>query len=207
MGVDPGRPWRYLWIDLGFWTLGGLLVTAWNAPNAYFTMVVKAVHQHGGVLDKFVGDAALAVFGLAECENASEDALRATLEIQEGLEELNRELGAEGYPTLRNGNGIHFGQVVAGNIGSEERLEYTVIGDAVNTASRLQDLTKEIPTTVAVSGETYERIESETRETLCYVGSCSLKGKSDEIPVYGLAREVEAAGDGKTGNDSSGGRT
>ncbi len=177
-----------------------------NILNAYFTMVVKAVHRHGGVLDKFVGDAALAVFGLAECENPSEDALRATLEIQRGLEELNRRFEAEGYPRVRNGNGIHFGPVVAGNIGSEERLEYTVIGDAVNTASRLQDLTKEIPSTVAVSGETYERVGTQTRSELQYVGSCALKGKSEAVPVYGLTREVLAAGDEHSREDSPGGQ-
>ena len=175
--------------------------------NAYFTMVVKAVHQHGGILDKFVGDAALAVFGLAGCENPSEDALRATLEIQEGLEELNVRFEAEGRPTLRNGNGIHFGPVVAGNIGSEERLEYTVIGDAVNTASRLQALTKEIPSTVAVSDEIYQRVGSEVRPKLRYVGSCNLKGKAEAVPVYGLTSEMETAADDGTCGDSPGGNT
>ena len=111
--------------------------------NEYFTMVVSTVHRHGGVVDKFIGDAAMAVFGLDGNEEMCDQALRSAFDGHRGLVGLNRDLVSRGLPEVRLGIGVHFGAAVAINIGSEERLEYTVIGDSVNTASRLESLTKE----------------------------------------------------------------
>ncbi len=160
--------------------------------NEYFSMVVETVHRHGGVLDKFIGDAAMAVFGLDEGGNACEDAVQTAFEIRQGLEVLNRRFAARGLPEVRNGVGVHFGVVVAGNIGCEQRLEYTVIGDAVNTASRLESLTKELPSVIAISETVYERLGVELRDGLIFVGEHDLKGKSGKIPVYGLSQKTAA---------------
>ncbi len=155
--------------------------------NDYFTMVVDQVHGHDGILDKFIGDAAMAVFGLASGErNACDDALETSLEIRNGLEDLNEKLVGRGLTPLRNGVGIHFGNVVAGNIGSEERLEYTVIGDTVNTASRLEGATKDLPTPIAMSIEAYEHLSHRNRDRLTQIGEVALKGKSQPLTVYGL---------------------
>jgi len=154
--------------------------------NDYFTMIVKAVYRHQGVLDKFVGDAAMAVFGLDRMENPSEAAVSTAIDIREALVTFNQGLAGRGLPLIENGIGVHYGQVVAGNIGSEERLEYTVIGDTVNTASRLEGLTKVIPSPIAVSESVYNRVEPETRSRLRYIGDYELKGKSAAFPVYGL---------------------
>jgi len=153
--------------------------------NEYFTLVVHAVHAHHGVLDKFIGDAAMAVFGL-DGQSAHENAILAAFDIQAGLAKLNQQLTAQDRPTIRNGIGIHCGPVVAGNIGSEERLEYTVIGDAVNTAARLESLTKDLSSTLAVSEILYAQSSPEVQQKLIYLQDYALKGKADKIAVYGL---------------------
>ena len=154
--------------------------------NEYFTMVVAQVHGHEGVLDKFIGDAAMAVFGLeADSGNACDNALETSLAIRTGLEELNKKLEGRGLEPLQNGVGIHYGNVVAGNIGSEERLEYTVIGDTVNTASRLESATKDLPTSIAISVEAYEQLSDANRERMTEIGEVALKGKSHPLTVFG----------------------
>lgn len=155
--------------------------------NQYFTMVVGCVHSHNGVLDKFIGDAAMAVYGLDRCQNPCEAALQTALGIRDGLEILNADLTGRGLTPLRNGIGIHYGRVVAGNIGSEERLEYTVIGDAVNIASRLESATKDLSSPIAISMDGYNLLETATQKQLTHLGEVSLKGKSEPCPVYGLA--------------------
>ncbi len=89
--------------------------------------------------------------------------------------------------------GLHFGTAVAGNIGSEQRLEYTVIGNSVNTSSCLESLTKELSSPLAVSSDCYNRLLEENREGLEFVGECDLEGKLSKCPVYGLLVPVETA--------------
>ena len=104
----------------------------------YFTEMVECVFRHGGTLDKFIGDAVMAQWGapLAEADDADR-AVAAALDMMQELDVLNTRWRAEGRPELKIGIGINYGDAFAGNIGSERRLEYTVIGDTVNTASRL----------------------------------------------------------------------
>ena len=111
--------------------------------NHYFTRMSAIVETHGGVVDKYVGDAMMALFGapLVNPDDADR-AMETALEMCDALDELNRQWHAEGRPTIGLGIGIHTDIVVAGNMGSQTRLNYTVIGDGVNLASRLQGLTK-----------------------------------------------------------------
>lgn len=153
--------------------------------NEYFTLVVAAVHQHDGVLDKFIGDAAMAVFGLDE-QDAEKNAVLAAFDIQSSLNALNKSLTSRGLPAIRNGIGIHRGPVIAGNIGSEERLEYTVVGDAVNISARLEALTKKLPSTVAISETLYTRLPSDIQKQFSFLQRYNLKGKTNKIAVYGL---------------------
>jgi adenylate cyclase len=104
----------------------------------YFTEMVEIIFRHGGTLDKFIGDAIMALWGAPfATEDDADKAMRAAIDMQRKLVELNQHWAQSGKPSIAIGIGINFGQVFAGNIGSEQRLEYTVLGDAVNTASRL----------------------------------------------------------------------
>jgi adenylate cyclase len=104
----------------------------------YFTEMVDIIFRHGGTLDKFIGDAIMALWGAPfGTEDDADKAMRAAIDMQRKLVELNQHWSQSGKPNIAIGIGINFGQVFAGNIGSQQRLEYTVLGDAVNTASRL----------------------------------------------------------------------
>ncbi|HEX2716646.1 MAG TPA: adenylate/guanylate cyclase domain-containing protein [Gemmatimonadaceae bacterium] len=104
----------------------------------YFTEMVECVFRNGGTLDKFIGDAVMAQWGAPiASENDADRAMKAALEMMQALEQLNERWRRDGRPELSIGIGLNFGEAFAGNIGSERRLEFTVIGDTVNTASRL----------------------------------------------------------------------
>ena len=122
--------------------------------NEYFTAMVECVFQCGGTLDKFIGDALMAVWGTLHSQGARHDAIsavRAALLMQEKLSDLNVMWRARGWPELRMGIGINYGEVVVGNIGSPRRMEFTAIGDAVNQSWRLQELTKKEQTAIVIS--------------------------------------------------------
>jgi adenylate cyclase len=115
--------------------------------NEYLTAMVQCVFQCGGTLDKFVGDAVMAVWGNIQSRGPAEDArnaVRAARDMQQELVRLNQIWKERGWPELRAGIAVHHGEVVVGNIGSPQRMEFTVIGDAVNLTWKLQELTKEI---------------------------------------------------------------
>ncbi|MEE8191691.1 MAG: adenylate/guanylate cyclase domain-containing protein [Gemmatimonadales bacterium] len=151
----------------------------------YFTEMVEIVFEHGGTLDKFMGDAIMALWGAPiEHDDDADRAMRAAIQQQEMLAQLNEKWTENGRPTVEIGIGINFGEVFAGNIGSERRLEYTVIGDAVNTASRL--CSKAEPGEILISEPFYKALkeppEVEALEPL------ELKGKAKVVPVYRLKR-------------------
>ncbi len=147
----------------------------------YFTEMVGIVFEHGGTLDKFMGDAIMALWGAPVASDDDADrAMRAAIEMMGVLGELNEKWSSEGKPHVEIGIGINFGEVFAGNIGSEQRMEYTVIGDPVNIASRL--CSKADGGQVIISEPFYNELkappEVEALEPL------ELRGKSKTVPVY-----------------------
>lgn len=151
--------------------------------NRYFTEMVRIVHEEGGVVDKFIGDGLMAVFGLGGEKDASESAARAARRMIETVEKLGPSLTRP----LKIGVGVHRGDVVAGNIGSPDRLEYTFIGDTVNTAARIESLTGKIGAPALVSEAVLADLPAEERARWTSRGAHELKGKSAALEVYGLA--------------------
>lgn len=149
--------------------------------TGYFTEMVEIVFEHGGTLDKFMGDALMALWGapLAHADDADR-AMRAAVAMQRRLDQLNREWTGQGRPALEIGIGIDVGDVFAGNIGSERRLEYTVIGDAVNTAARL--CSEASPGEVLISESLYRGLASPPPVDV--LAPVQLKGKTQPVPVY-----------------------
>ncbi len=160
--------------------------------NSYFALMSEIVFSNKGTLDKFIGDALMAFWGEpVEVENPSFMAVKTALEMRKKLEEFNRKSVA-GFPPVRVGIGINRGYAVVGNIGYEKKLDYTAIGDVVNTASRLENLTKDVGATILISRNVYEDVKD---KVVCrYVGSFLLRGKMHRIRVYEplmLVEEVE----------------
>jgi adenylate cyclase len=151
--------------------------------NEYFTEMVDCVMAEGGVVDKYIGDNIMAVFGAPVSRpDDAQRAVRSALHMREALVKLNTRFEERGWPTLRFGIGIHTGEVVAGNIGSAKRMEYTVIGDAVNLASRLETKTKELACDLLISEATYARckdvIDGEP------AGEVKVKGREQIVQIY-----------------------
>jgi adenylate cyclase len=149
--------------------------------NQFFTEVVAAVEAEGGVVKQFTGDGVMALFGAPQSRpDHAERAVRAALSIVRRLASLNVTLREQELPALQIGVGVHVGEVVAGLIGPDERVEYGVVGEAVNLASRVEALTKEVRAVILVSRDIASRLGPEF--TL---------GRTDRFPVKGLSQPVE----------------
>ncbi len=150
--------------------------------NAYLTRVSDVIESQGGVVDKFIGDAVMSLFGapLNHADDAAR-AMRTATGMCEALKDLNTEFRAQGKPELAIGIGINTAVVVAGNMGSQTRLNYTVIGDGVNLASRLEGLTKQYGVPVIVSKETRDAAPEFFYRELDLV---CVKGKTEPVAIY-----------------------
>ena len=151
--------------------------------NAYFSEMVEAVFEQGGVLDKFIGDGLMAVFGsLDDQPDHPRRAVLAALRMKALLGKINGERSVAGKPPIGIGIGIHTDEVIVGNIGSTKRLEYTVVGDGVNAASRTQGLNKEFGTTILITETTYEAVKNEFECTP--MPEHALRGKEKSLRFY-----------------------
>jgi class 3 adenylate cyclase len=153
--------------------------------NSYFSEMIEIILEHEGMLDKFMGDAILALFGAPlGHDDDSLRAVKAALAMQEKLNGLNEFWIKNGKPGIRIGIGISTGEVVVGNIGSEKRLEYTVIGQDVNYAQRIEELTKELATDILISETTYKKVKDHVVAER--FGPLTIRGKKDPITVYAV---------------------
>ncbi|MEL6545805.1 MAG: adenylate/guanylate cyclase domain-containing protein [Myxococcota bacterium] len=153
--------------------------------NEYFTEMVEIIFKYDGFLNKFIGDAIMAVYNAPLGQNRPElRAVRTAVEMQLALNRLNERRAARGQFAIRVGIGINTGPVVAGNIGHEQRLEYTVIGDAVNLAQRIESQTKVTGASILISEATYEAVREHVRvEALPPV---KVKGKREPVNLYAV---------------------
>ncbi|MCR5188371.1 MAG: HAMP domain-containing protein [Treponema sp.] len=156
--------------------------------NSYMTKMVECVNKTHGVVDKYIGDAIMAVWGAPESAgSAEEDALNAVtsaLMMRVSLYRYNLERQKNGLAPVRIGCGINSGPVVAGQIGSNERMEYTVIGDAVNLASRTEALNKPFATDILITENTYNLIKDKV--IVEEMPGVHVKGKTDAIKMYAV---------------------
>ncbi len=155
--------------------------------NEYFDVMAAPVEKHGGEVLKFVGDGMLAIFRLDRPE-ACNEALQAAIEARHGMRELNRKRIERGSFELGFGLALHVGDVMYGNIGTATRLDFTVIGPAVNVTSRLQTLTKELRRQVLLSAPFALRCGCGA-EFLTTLGRFPLRGVDDPLEVFGLSEE------------------
>ena len=152
--------------------------------NRFFTAMVDIVFEHEGTLDKFIGDNIMAVFGTPlEIEQPAVKAARCALAMQRRLREMQQEDCQIG----RIGIGINTGEVIAGNIGSHRHMDFTVIGDVVNIAARLESLTRELDADILVGPETRAELADTFRLEAC--PPVVLKGRREPLPVYRLLGE------------------
>ncbi|BDA78156.1 guanylate cyclase [Leptospira kobayashii] len=160
--------------------------------TGYRSGMTKAVFHFGGTLDKFIGDAVMATFGTPLPAGVpgldSKNAVLAAKGMLAELKKFNLERESEGKPGIEIGIGIHTGEVFAGNIGTEERMEYTVIGDTVNTASRIESACKRVSAHLLISEEVWEEIgrPDDFRQT----ESILLAGKEKQVNLYKWSEEV-----------------
>ena len=182
-----------LFLDVrGFTTISEKLMPAEVVAllNEYFDVVVDRVAAHGGTVNKFIGDAAMCIWGAPRhTEQGERSAVLCALEIQARAAQLSTERKRRGLTTVGFGIGINAGEAVAGNLGAAKRLEYTVIGDAVNLAQRLESQAR--AGEVLVSQRVYEKVASEV-EALPR-DPVKLKGKSKPVPLWEIRRVKVAA--------------
>jgi adenylate cyclase len=151
--------------------------------NEYFTEMVTIILSQDGVVDKYIGDAIMVVFGAPE--PMADDALRAVrsaVGMRDALAKLNERLKERGVAPLRTGIGIHTGEVIAGSIGHEEQRQYTVIGDAVNLASRLETATKDLGTNILISEHTHALVKDQVEAR--QVKEIHVKGRAQPVMTY-----------------------
>jgi adenylate cyclase len=151
--------------------------------NEYFSLIAQTVEQHRGTVIDFIGDVVIAIYG-APADNATHalDAVRTALQLHAELEILNTRWEAQGRPRLQMGVGIHTGTVFAGSVGPLTRKKYTVVGDAVNVASLVEGLNRELQTTLLITSDTYAVVQDHV--TAVDRGEAKLAGRQQAVSVY-----------------------
>ena len=158
--------------------------------NEYFSEMEPIVSKYNGIINKFIGDAIMAVFGEPiQDENHPLNAVKCGYEMLKKVEELDEKWKNEGKPVINIGVGINTGEVFIGNIGSERRMEYTVIGDTVNLASRLEGYNKTYKTHILISTSTYEA--SKEHVEVNQISDVEIRGKAHKMNIYEVKNIIE----------------
>lgn len=150
-----------------------------NFINSYLSRVGPVIRNYNGFVDKYIGDAVMALF-----PNRAEDALQAALDMQKQVTIYNVHRQKSGYMPIAIGIGLHTGSLMLGTIGEEQRMETTVISDAVNLASRMEGLTKLYGASIAISGQTLIHLDDPTKYNYRFLGKVQVKGKKESVAVF-----------------------
>lgn len=158
--------------------------------NEYFTELEPIINKYGGVINKFIGDAVLVIFGEpSQDKDHAKKAVKCAYELRKKVKEIKERWITEGKPKIDIGVGINSGEAFIGNVGTSNRFEYTAIGDTVNIASRIEDYNKIYKTHILISENTYNRI-SEIVDVI-KIREVAIKGKSKKINIYEVLRITE----------------
>jgi adenylate cyclase len=150
-------------------------------------VLAHCVFAHGGMLDKFLGDGLMAIFGvMPDPSDGAVPAARAALQMREEMARANATHTARGFPAIGFGVGLNTGEVILGAVGIPQRLEFTAIGDVVNTAARLQELTKEFACNIVLTSQTAERLRP-AGIALRSLGAAEVRGKTQPLEILTLA--------------------
>ncbi|MCF8084019.1 MAG: adenylate/guanylate cyclase domain-containing protein [Deltaproteobacteria bacterium] len=153
--------------------------------NTYFKAMADTIQKHGGLVLQYIGDELEAVFGApVPTKNHASSAVKAALEMRECLEEVNHSLAQQGFLPLDNGIGIHTGELLAANMGGRDRVTYSLVGDTVNIASRLQVLNKEFDTKILISGETLAEMDEPI--SVKQMPTTPIKGKIRTVDIFAI---------------------
>lgn len=157
--------------------------------NSYLSGMIDVIIENNGIIDKFMGDGILAVFGVpVSTEDHAESGIKAALAMNAKLDEQNRERAKEGLFPIKIGIGLHSGPVIGGNLGNTNKLEYTVIGDTVNVASRIENLTKRYNSNLIISGSTFEKLTAATQKqvNMKAIANAEIRGKEKTLTLYSM---------------------
>lgn len=164
--------------------------------NAYMTRMVDCIEATNGVVDKFIGDAIMGIWGAPISSGSpaadAEQALRAMIMMRNSLQEFNKDRGTPEKPLIKIGCGVNSGPCLAGQIGSAKRMEYTVIGDTVNTASRIEALNKPFGTDILISENTYSLLKDKL--IVEPMPAIKVKGKAEPLQIYAVVNFKGAKG-------------
>jgi adenylate cyclase len=151
--------------------------------NRYMTAMTKKIIENNGTLDKYIGDAQMAFWNAPlDNDNHAEDSVRTALAMMESLDEFNNEIVSEGIPAFGMGLGINTDTVVVGNMGSDQRFDYTCLGDGVNTAARLEGQSKNYGVKILLGPKTAEAVKDDY--TILELDNIAVKGKTVGVQIY-----------------------
>jgi adenylate cyclase len=199
LSVARSQPAAVLFVDM----IGFTAYCSGMTPEAVIAMLRElqallstAVFSHEGTIDKFLGDGLMAVFGSPVSDPLdATNAARCALDIQQSIERWNERCGRSGDAAIRVAVGIHYGEVVHGDIGSDRQLELTVVGDTVNIASRVEACCRTLDAAVLVTGALVAKLRAEGSEDLaeCFAdqGHHILRGRAEPLHLFGVKRDPE----------------
>lgn len=200
--VDSQAPLReqsaaVLFVDIrGFTSLAEHLpaVEVAQLLSEYRDRIARPVAQFGGSIDKFIGDGVMIVFGIPKpASNDARNALNCAVAITRTIEAWSRDRARMGRAPIHAGVGVHFGPVVAGVLGNRDRLEFTVIGDTVNVANRIEEHSATCGLSIVVSEDVLTAADELPSDVWRILGDLPVRGRRRSVRVYGLARELDAA--------------
>lgn len=153
--------------------------------NAYFAEMIDIVFKNNGTLDKLIGDGMMALFGAFNNDaSCADNALMAAIEMLERLQVINKKRESESRPPIEIGIGIHYGEVVIGGVGTENRMDFTALGDTVNTASSVESLTRELGDSILISSSVREKLRKEY--AIKEHGLYEIRGRQEQMQLLGV---------------------